>query len=39
MNLEDIAEERKVSYNAMALMAGNDLNLSANEIRRKSYSS
>lgn len=37
--IDDVAEERRVSYNTMALMAGNDLNLSAHEIRRKSYSS
>jgi hypothetical protein len=34
-----VPEEGRVSYNTMALMAGNDLNLSAHEIRRKSYSS
>jgi hypothetical protein len=37
--LADVPEEGRVSYNTMALMAGNDLNLSAHEIRRKSYSS
>ncbi|CAB3383925.1 Hypothetical predicted protein [Cloeon dipterum] len=34
-----VPEDRKVSYNTMALMTGSDHNISANEFRRKSFSS